>query len=582
MEGNGDLNGLRKLYRDLEASYDLGDTDIRGFSATRLATELDNLISSGKTTDGEISLHAIHTWKSDAFESAIEASAANNKKLAKSFFETANDLNLILETATESILRNVDTTPNISNQNIAGRVLSRDDIVDSILTYRKADKEYFENYVVPFKQGIGGKIIKTDSSGDFVIAPENIFQQFIKANGHIRARKNYNEIFKNATEKEIETGKNLLMENVRKNVINNEHIPDDFLDNFEDLLGQDNVSKVRRIQDGYDLHYSSIVRKQSEGKLTRDLKEIEAGLGPDIDALNNLRKNIVDEDPTKIFEIIKNYEPKNLTKLIDGLTETRFKRKGNDMSKEEIMNEVKQDLLGVSFDGIKQQIIKLQDGIGGLTSTSDEGFKKFLQRSENLDADDVTENYFRYLEELDGKVSQTLIADTKRMFETLGGSEHVRRLESVLGQTKVRSAVEKYVGEVGGVPAVVGEAYFFGRSYNAVKGHLSYRYLITEAVLKTIRKKRVDLIAEMVTNPNAASSIIQGLYSPNPSNRNLKATAKWLRMMYALPEDTTDDEIKDGIKELPPTFLKIPFLNIIPDDEQTPELEQISNIINPQ
>jgi hypothetical protein len=571
MEANDDLVGLRKLFRNLEANYDIGDTDIKGFTATKLATEIDNLISSGKTTDGEISLHAIHTWKSDAFQSALEASAANNKTLAKSYYETANDLSLILETATDNILKTVDTGT------AAGQVLSRSDIIDSILTYRKADKDYFDNYVMPFKQGIGNKISRTDSSGAPIIPPENIFQQFIKAPGAMSARKDYNQIFKNATEQEIETGKNLLMENIRRSIRDDENVPDEFLDNFGDLIGKDNVSKIRRIQDGFDLHQSSLYRKQAEGNLSRTLDEMEAGLGPDIDALTSLKKQITDEDPTKIFQVLKGYNNKNLTKLIDGLTQTRLKRRGNNQSEDMIRKEIEREFLSVTFDGVKQEIIKLQDQLGGVSSTSELGFKKFLQKNEELVTDDITQNYFMYLEEIDGKVAQKVLNDTKNLWEALGGQDHVKRLNNVLGQTKVRDVVSDYVGTVGGMPSVMTEGYFFGRSYNAVKGHLSYRYLITEAVLKTIRKKRVDLIAEIVTNPNITQSLLQGLYSPNPTNTNLRTTAKWLRLMYAMPEDTTDDEIKDGIKALPPSSILIDGIKTSKERREN-LTEQMSNM----
>lgn len=555
-----DVSTLRTMYKKLYDDFgdEIGEIDAAymTFPPNKLATEIDALIQRGYGTDGVISLDNLHYWKSTTRDAAGEASSLEKRTLAKNLYETYNDLQDIMSAVTKpAVTKLADDTMQGLTESQRFVPVSQADIEDAIITYQKADAEYFTDVVEPFQMGQARTMTRKDPGGEYTTAPENWFGTFIDE-APISARQSWDNIFKNATPEEAAKGVDLLEESIKNNIRNNKHIPEDFLNNFEDKLGTEFVSNVRKAQDGYDELYYKNLSEKAKARFERDLAEQTAELSAETAILDNLRKQLKTQDPAEAYEVIKKFTPEKLEMLVDDIVKVRQGRKDlleSRYNDQILKKEIKAELLHALSDGIKADIVKYQDAIGGIYSKSQEGFENFLKgdiaRKSGRITDDMTENYFYYLEEIDGKAAQAVIVEMENVLNVLAPKDTVKNLKEVFGQTKTRGLVESYKTTAGGVPSPLNDAYLFGRSYNAVKGHLSWRYLFTETLLKVMRRKRVDLIQQMIADPTITKRLMQSLYTGDLNPKSIKTTTHVIRSLYALPQDVTDDEIKDGIQE---------------------------------
>ena len=88
------------------------------------------------------------------------------------------------------------------------------------------------------------------------------------------------------------------------------------------------------------------------------------------------------------------------------------------------------------------------------------------------------------------------------------------------------------------------------RVYGVVRGVVSPRYVASEITLQVFRRKRLKALQDVISNPRSADLLAKALQKDAwESLRYRNRFVGWVRGMFAISQDISDDEIWDSAEQ---------------------------------
>lgn len=463
---------------------------------------------------------------------------------------------------------------------------------ETLATFVRADKEFAENFVPLFKEGVGGRIADLRTG-----VPDNkIFSSFIESDTPALSARQFKQIFGNdkraaeglklAMGEHLEKGKKFepkfiqglieediiepgLGKKIQKHIIDkNRNLTDLKLKYVAETLNEG----VRRLNPAqYDVAGEKFVNAIIGGNVSSSdvvynaikatpastvmkvIDDISKQTGKSKESIGEMfelisSKGLVDEVITKSDEIVKGKASKSEI--------------ARALSFEESLKPV-----GVG-EGTAQQIRKLF----GEKDVIDERFTKAIEAeeaagrggtSEMIDSSDVIvpDNYMpdqklidrkvRYLEELDTKNFEELLDGKYGDFLRQVNPEKFEELREISSFANVidyttRGAAKRAEGMVKSLtPESV-----ISRIYSIVRGVVSMRYVVSEAGFQAFRNRRMDLLKQMLADRRTPSIILDMMKADGLKDPVKKA--RWIRQLrawFSIPQEVADEDLAAAIQE---------------------------------
>lgn len=463
---------------------------------------------------------------------------------------------------------------------------------ETLATFVRADKEFAENFVPLFKEGVGGRIADLRTG-----VPDNkIFSSFIESDTPALSARQFKQIFGN--DKRAAEGLKLAMgEHLEKG----KKFEPKFIQGLieEDIIEPGLGTKIQKHiidknRNLTDLKLKYVAETLNEGVRRLNPAQYDVAGEKFVNAI--IGGNVSSSDV--VYEAIKTTPAKTVMKVIDDISRQTGKSKESIgemfelISSKGLVDEVitKSDEIvkgkaskseiarALSFEeslkpvgvgeGTAQQVRKLF----GEKDVIDERFTRAIEAeeaagrggtSEMIDSSDVIvpDSYMpdqklidrkvRYLEELDTKNFEELLDGKYGDFLRQVNPEKFEELREISSFANVidyttRGAAKRAEGMVKSLtPESV-----ISRIYSIVRGVVSMRYVVSEAGFQAFRNRRMDLLKQMLADRRTPSIILDMMKADGLKDPVKKA--RWIRQLrawFSIPQEVADEDLAAAIQE---------------------------------
>tara|TARA_R110002012_G_scaffold88674_1_gene218191 strand:- start:44 stop:4264 length:4221 start_codon:yes stop_codon:yes gene_type:complete len=411
-----------------------------------------------------------------------------------------------------------------------------------LVTYKQASDTYHNTYIKPYGRGTGYKPFRKDNTGDTKQPTFEIFKDFLTDNDHIKVEAQLEQIIKDGGEngnRLIKTAIANMIDNNIENTINpitlkklaeKDIIPQEVVDNIDDLNGIPFAKKAEQEMDkSAERIMSALKRKQNNAQGEDRLFNVLGSQATDsyLDLFKTLNKFAGSKDVKRLDEAIK-----EIAVGYDGVDEAAK------------IAAVKSDLLRLSSQVINEDVTVMADAIDR------KSFESFKKNRKDLFVQDLSENDIKLLwqEEVDSKLFQQALQKNQKLFEYLD-PEHAKDLNKLFEFSVVVGDGGSAIG-VRGMARPMSAESGMSRVYGVVRGVVSPRYVASEITLQVFRRKRLQALQNVISNPRSADLLAKALQKDAwESLRYRNRYVSWVRGMFAISQDISDDEILDSAEQ---------------------------------
>ena len=584
----GNLNEKPFMKKNDDGS--MSEVNYLSLNASELESVILSTIKSPVVTGpGEITVSDLNRLESFLSNEAFKNSVGLNPNYTNSkyLYESANDINEIIQAATNVILEGAVKD--------AGAVLNKEEVINNITTYQDAANTFYEKVALPFRRGIGKTGTEQVAGGDYKVPRSDLFMQFVKSPSPYEAKLDFNRIFPEEGPLR-DQAVSLLNANIARSIQDEYAIPSTWIDTFEPVIGSDTANDLQVLQNGFNANVIDERRKEALGRVKTEIQELSKVF---VDRPTELASQIADikgENPTQIYETMKNYSPDTVVKLVDdifNLPASQYDFLVDDMIEASPLtvtpdsrNTMKrsliaQDLLGAYVAGFREDNVAFGNLFVNKKEAAGEGFKEFRQiqlKNQNssfhyiFNPDKDTKaalggnkgigglQKLAYNQYILGQGAEAFLTDQGPVLNALaemiyprspGAPSFTDNIHNILGQGKLRETVNSYTAKAlgGAQPQTLGSV--LAKMFAVLRGVVSLKWIVTDTTIRAMQRNRLKTIGKIIESPALAATVSRTLAGESLNAKDLLTTGHFIRAYFAIDYNSvSDEELQESLQKV--------------------------------